>query len=286
MTPHRLVRAAATSASTGCTRRRYGASAATPATSRPTAPRGSAPAGPATGRSSSRPPPSSTTSPGSRPSGCATWPPSSGRADVVANLAPSPPSESEDGFLAALNGSAGWGDAAVIVPWEIYRAYGDRPPARGAVAVDGRVARLRRALGARARAIPIAQRAGPSRLPTSGTCGTSGFHWGEWLEPGEDLKGAEEFEAFRRSDKADVATAYFAHSARLMAPDRPGDRPRRRGRPLRGAGRAASAPPGRPSSSAPTAGCARHAGQPRPRAGFRPRARRAAGRGRGPARRA
>ena len=35
--------------------------------------------------------------------------------------------------------------------------------------------------------------------------------------PGEDLKGADEFEAFRRSDKADVATAYFAHSARLMS---------------------------------------------------------------------
>ena len=48
-------------------------------------------AGPATGRSSSRPPRSSTTSPGSPPSGCATWPPSSGPTGVVANLAPSPP---------------------------------------------------------------------------------------------------------------------------------------------------------------------------------------------------
>jgi alpha-L-rhamnosidase len=45
----------------------------------------------------------------------------------------------------------------------------------------------------------------------------SGFHWGEWLEPGADLKGPEEFEAFRRADKSDVATAYFAHSARLMS---------------------------------------------------------------------
>ena len=62
---------------------------------------------------------------------------------LVANLAPSPPSESEGGFLAAMNGSAGWGDAAVIVPWEIYRAYGDAPPARGAVGLDGRVAVLR-----------------------------------------------------------------------------------------------------------------------------------------------
>ena len=31
---------------------------------------------------------------------------------VVAGLAPSPPAESEHGFVAELNGSAGWGDAA------------------------------------------------------------------------------------------------------------------------------------------------------------------------------
>ena len=33
--------------------------------------------------------------------------------------------EGREGPIAFLNGSAGWGDAAVIVPWEIYRAYGD-----------------------------------------------------------------------------------------------------------------------------------------------------------------
>ena len=44
---------------------------------------------------------------------------------LVANLAPSPRMESRGGPLAGMNGSAGWGDAAVIVPWEIYRASGD-----------------------------------------------------------------------------------------------------------------------------------------------------------------
>jgi alpha-L-rhamnosidase len=37
------------------------------------------------------------------------------------------------------------------------------------------------------------------------------------LVPGSDLKGPEEFAAFRVADKADVATAYFARSTRLMS---------------------------------------------------------------------
>jgi len=135
---------------------------------------------------------------------------------VVANLAPSPPSESEGGFLAALNGSAGWGDAAVIVPWEIYRAYGDRRLLEeqwaSMVAWLGFVERT--AAGAR-HTDRAARRSEP--LPHERYLWDTGHHWGEWLVPGEDLKGMDEFEAFRRANKADVATAYFAHSARLMS---------------------------------------------------------------------
>ncbi len=135
---------------------------------------------------------------------------------VVANLAPSPPSESERGFLAELNGSAGWGDAAVIVPWEIYRAYGDRR------LLDEQwtsmVAWLSHVEGAAASSRhPERAARRPEALSHERYLWDSGFHWGEWLVPGEDLKGADEFEAFRRSDKADVATAYFAYSARLMS---------------------------------------------------------------------
>jgi alpha-L-rhamnosidase len=135
---------------------------------------------------------------------------------VVANLAPSPPSESESGFLAALNGSAGWGDAAVIVPWEIYRAYGDRRLLEeqwpSMVAWLSHVEDA--AAGARH---PDRAARRPEPLPHERYLWDSGFHWGEWLVPGEDLKGPQEFEAFRRADKSDVATAYFAHSARLMS---------------------------------------------------------------------
>jgi alpha-L-rhamnosidase len=135
---------------------------------------------------------------------------------LVANLAPSPPSESEGGFVATLNGSAGWGDAAVIVPWEIYRAYGDRRLLEeqwpSMVAWLSYVEDA--AAGAR-HPDRIARR--PEPLPHERYLWDTGFHWGEWLVPGEDLKGPEDFEAFRRADKSDVATGYFAHSARLMS---------------------------------------------------------------------
>ena len=118
--------------------------------------------------------------------------------------------------MATLNGSAGWGDAAVIVPWEIYRAYGDRRLLEeqwpSMVAWLSYVEDA--AAGAR-HPDRIARR--PEPLPHERYLWDTGFHWGEWLVPGEDLKGPEEFEAFRRADKSDVATAYFAHSARLMS---------------------------------------------------------------------
>jgi alpha-L-rhamnosidase len=135
---------------------------------------------------------------------------------LVANLAPSPPSESEGGFLAALNGSAGWGDAAIIVPWEIYLAYDDRRVLEeqwpSMVAWLDHVERS--AAGARH---PARAAVRPEPLAHERYLWDSGFHWGEWLEPGADLKGPEEFAEFREADKSDVATAYFAYSAGLMS---------------------------------------------------------------------
>ena len=43
---------------------------------------------------------------------------------TLGNMAPMPPAE-RSGFLARVNGSAGWGDAIVLVPWELYGEYGD-----------------------------------------------------------------------------------------------------------------------------------------------------------------
>jgi alpha-L-rhamnosidase len=133
---------------------------------------------------------------------------------TIANISPATRGEGMQGPVAFLNGSAGWGDAVVIVPWELYRAYGD-----AAILEEMWPAMV--AWLDRAELIAATQRH-PARAarriePASHEkyLWDSGFHWGEWLEPGGG-PGAD-FGAFIAADKGDVATAYFAHSAGLMA---------------------------------------------------------------------
>jgi alpha-L-rhamnosidase len=132
---------------------------------------------------------------------------------TVANMSPSTRSEGRQGPVAFLNGSAGWGDAAVIVPWELYRAYGDVdvldelwPTMVRWIERSERLAREHR------HPDRVARR--PEPAPHERYLVDTGFHWGEWLVPGEEI---DDFPAWVAADKGDVATAYFAHSARLMA---------------------------------------------------------------------
>ena len=167
-------------------------------------------------------------------------------------------------------GSAGWGDACVIVPWELYQLYGDE-------------AILDELWPTMVRWLDYAADVGPDEAPSRPRRGPpvpaaheeflwdGGWHWGEWCEP--DTDG----EPFWSADQGHVATAYLHHSATLAA---------RIGRLLghdddaaaldelagRRARRLADA------STSPTTARSDpgHAGQPRPRPRLRPRARRAA----------
>jgi alpha-L-rhamnosidase len=72
---------------------------------------------------------------------------------------------------------------------------------------------------------PDRQRHRPDPAPHEAYLWDTGFHWGEWLVPGEDLA---DFPAFMAADQGDVATAYFARSAEILAGiahvlDRPAD---------------------------------------------------------------
>ena len=91
--------------------------------------------------------------------------------------------------------SAGWSDVAVIVPWNVYQAYGD-------TGVLSRQYPSMRAWVEYERA-----QAGPSFL------WTKGFHFGDWLAfqtTRADYPGAT-------TDKDLIATAYYAHSTDLLA---------------------------------------------------------------------
>ncbi|MEV3963304.1 family 78 glycoside hydrolase catalytic domain [Nocardia sp. NPDC050193] len=117
------------------------------------------------------------------------------------------------GRLARITATAvGWGDAAVMLPWTIYRYYGDTTVLRrqydsmrqwvGHLERTARTKRspsrwLRKRVGAKERYI----------LDT-------GFHWGEWLRPGEPFAVLARDLLWHRPV---VATAYFAHSTRQLS---------------------------------------------------------------------
>jgi alpha-L-rhamnosidase len=128
-------------------------------------------------------------------------------------MSPCPPVEGFDGPLGWLNGSAGWGDVTVSAPWDLYQAYGDASLLAdmwgpmtawvgfaAAAAADGRH--------------PDRAAARPEPLPHERYLWDTGFHWGEWLEPGAVI---DDFGAFARADKSEVATAYLYRSAATVA---------------------------------------------------------------------
>lgn len=131
---------------------------------------------------------------------------------IVGNMAPMPPAE-RSGFLERLNGSAGWGDAIVQVPWEMYLEYGD------VRLLEQMWPHMVRWLdfassSARDHRHPDRAAARPVPAPHEKYVWDSGFHWGEWLVPGED---PSDFPAFMAADKSDVATAFLSHSARVAS---------------------------------------------------------------------
>ncbi|GAB2843991.1 glycoside hydrolase family 78 protein [Actinocorallia aurea] len=128
------------------------------------------------------------------------------------NWAPEPGLDRRaDELYRYMNGSAGWGDAAVIVPWETYLAFGDTRVL--ADQYESMVRWVEFAAGrAREGRFPARAAARPDPLPHERFLWDSGFHWGEWLEP----DGEEEIPFFAQ-DHGAVATAYLHLSARLLS---------------------------------------------------------------------
>lgn len=140
-----------------------------------------------------------------RPDGC------------VSNYAPDPARPkalpADDAVWKFLCGSAGWGDAMVIVPWALYRAYGDEqilsecwPAMRAWVDYAAEVARSQRH--------PLRAAERPEPAPHERYLLDGGFHWGEWLEPGDEHLAFEERFA---AERGPIATAYLHRSAQLAA---------------------------------------------------------------------
>ena len=117
-------------------------------------------------------------------------------------------------WWAELQGSAGWGDAAVHVPWQLHLATG-----RTDVLAESYES-MRKWVDFAARAAasgrhPDREAARPEPAEHEKYLWDSGFHFGEWNEPGSS--DHSQIERIRVMDHGPTATAYLVRSARELS---------------------------------------------------------------------
>ncbi len=107
-----------------------------------------------------------------------------------------------------LQGSAGWGDACVLVPWALYEAYGD------STILEENYDMMCRWLDFTAKR---AQKTRPHNLlnPWHRYLVDEGFHFGEWCQP--DVDNGSAMKKTMMFGAPEVATAYYFRSASLLA---------------------------------------------------------------------
>ncbi|MBR4470549.1 MAG: family 78 glycoside hydrolase catalytic domain [Erysipelotrichaceae bacterium] len=128
---------------------------------------------------------------------------------TVANIAP-PINHEGGGFAAILDGSTGWGDAAVIVPYVMYEKYGDKKILEDNYGMMVRwIARLEK----------LAHKSKLKNLfkndPYKKYVIEKGFHWGEWCQP--DVDSATELRNNMTKGAPKSATAYYFYSTKLLS---------------------------------------------------------------------
>lgn len=129
-----------------------------------------------------------------------------GEDGLVQNIAPV---NNKGGMISQmLQGSAGWGDACVIVPWILYQAYGD-------------IAILEENYDMMVRWMSFCEnRASKTKLhhllnPYHKFLVDEGFHFGEWCQP--DIDNTSVMKKNMMLGAAEVATAYYFRSATLLS---------------------------------------------------------------------
>jgi alpha-L-rhamnosidase len=131
---------------------------------------------------------------------------------AVTNIVPDPSRDAP--VWKEAHGSAGWGDAAVHVPWVLYQA-----TARTDVLVDQLESMRHWVDFASARAAagrhPARVEQRPDPQPHETYLWDTGWHFGEWLEPGVNMD--EVFARLFVEDHGAVATAYLYRSAAELA---------------------------------------------------------------------
>ncbi len=114
------------------------------------------------------------------------------------------------GMPSLVDGSAGWADAALIIPYTLYQFYGN---AEILVEQYDSMKKWLKFLENRAKKSRLLNRV--RRNPYREYVIDTGYHWGEWLEPGH-VMALDAMKNWLAPD-AEVATAYYAYSSRLLS---------------------------------------------------------------------
>lgn len=124
------------------------------------------------------------------------------------------------GMASMLDGSSGWGDAAVIIPWTMYLCYGDKTILEqqfdSAKAWVDYMAACAKTANPRFKDAPAYQNYTDGELDADYIWDTK-FHYGEWLETDTEFADLTAVLSKTGGCFPDVATAYYAHSTRLLA---------------------------------------------------------------------
>ncbi|WP_293989240.1 family 78 glycoside hydrolase catalytic domain [Streptomyces sp.] len=128
-----------------------------------------------------------------------------------------------DDQFAMMTGSAGWGDAIIAVPWELYRSYGDRD-----ILTENWEAMVRWVDWALHTARTTRHQSrierSPEPLPHEQYLWDGSFHWGEWTEPKAKAADGSRIDpiqtnpiAWFMADKGEVGTAFLYRSTSTLA---------------------------------------------------------------------
>lgn len=124
------------------------------------------------------------------------------------------------GTASMLDGSAGWGDAAVIIPWTLYLCYGDKRILENqfdsAKAWVDYMAACAKVANEEYKDTPAYQHYTDGELDANYIWDTK-FHWGEWLEADTIFNDIVSAMTKSRDSLPYVATAYYAYSSRLLS---------------------------------------------------------------------
>ena len=124
----------------------------------------------------------------------------------VSNIAPK---NNVPGFFSGLlAGSTGWGDASILVPYTLYKRYGDKRILEENYEM---MQKWYAFLEKRAKEKPMNPIKRLKRNPYRSYTIETGIDYGEWCEPDVESTSA------MRTPQSKVATAYFAYSGKLLA---------------------------------------------------------------------